>query len=267
MLPALTWLRTAAKDGLLDPEYANSLTNYEQIQAKFTQNIFGIIVRPFSSYWVQRIVIDQFGGSHSDPLSKVGYIPPLATKAGGTPYYEPFLESCGMCFRYDLSDEKLEKLLAIAEWISSSEGSDLLNWGIEGVDWKKNADGSREKYSTENELRAKYPSIFIQNWPNWRYEFDNVISPDFPKEIKDRVGQFQQASNKAFANSKINEGACYIITDERTSFDFNDGTVVYAKLVEIISGSQDVAAMYRAFVTDAYNRGAQAVIDSVNKKL
>jgi ABC-type glycerol-3-phosphate transport system substrate-binding protein len=163
MIEALTWLRKAYTEGLIDPEFPRDPTI---VASKFAQNTFGAMGRNVNAYWVNRHVMEQFGGSHPgiDSLKAVGHIGAMSPKAGGKAYHVPDIDSSGIVFNADLSDEKLDKLLALYDWLISDEGNALRYWGIKDVDYRVNGDGTLTKI-TSDDLRTKYPSIFIFHVP------------------------------------------------------------------------------------------------------
>ena len=259
MISALSWLRKAYENGVIDPELSNDVS-------KWTQGTFGAYEHVLDAYWINRNVMEEFGGANPDldPLAVTKIITALSAQPGGTPTKGPNLDTSGTCFAYDTTDEELERLLAIYDYLLSDEGNALRYWGIEGEDYSVNEDGSFTKLHDEA-LRTKYPSIFIQNWPSWDHDFLMDVEkgdPAISTEVKEMALAAREASNAAYdpETSKIDTLAGYISTEEKMEFMFDYD----AELVSIITGTEDVEAMYDAFVAKAYDIGVQEVIDSVN---
>jgi ABC-type glycerol-3-phosphate transport system substrate-binding protein len=263
MIQALTWLRRAYTEGVLDPEFT---VDYTLVASKFAQDVFGAMARNFGAVWVDRHINEQFGGAHpniADPLSTaVGWIGGLSARPGGTRYHPPKIDASGTVFRADLSDEKLDKLLEIYDWLVSKEGNDFSNWGFRDIDYRVNANGSFTKIEPRD-LREKYPSIiFGQIWPVWPGEFESMDHPDVPQNAKDFAMAYQVAANAAVDNvTVVDKLATITITPERTRFVFDTS----AQFTQIITGTADVTTMYRAMMADANARGLQGVITSVNR--
>ena len=271
MIEALTWLRRAYSEGVLDPEFPR---DYTVVASKFAQGTFGAMGRSLDCYWINRHVIEQFGGSTPgvDPMKAVDYLAAMSSRQGGTPYHAPLIDSSGIVFRHDISDAKLEKLLELYDWLISDEGEAMRILGIKDVDYRVNSDGSLAPIGNTDPtaLREKYPSIIIQIWPAWGARLEEDVNEVFyPRSVIDAYREWVPVANTGSTNAlnKVGILASVTPTDERANFSFNDGVALNAQLVRIISGSGDVATMYRAFIADANSRGLQDVIRSVNNKL
>ena len=263
MLEALTWLRRIFSEGILDPEFTSL---YTAVSSNFAQNVFGAMARNIDTFWVNRHVIEEFGGAHPgiDPLKTVDMIGSLSAKPGGTRYAAPRFDSAGLVFSVDCSDAKLDRLLQLYDWLISDEGNIFRYWGFKDTDYRVNADGSFTKLVVGDPLlRLKYPSIIIQNWPTFDFDYGLFDNPDYSQNTKNAVREYYQQANEGAANAynKVNALASTIITEERSLFTFN------SNLVPIISGSGDVAVMYREFIANANRSGLQNVIKSVNDAL
>ncbi|MDR3145756.1 MAG: hypothetical protein LBU21_05715, partial [Treponema sp.] len=108
-------------------------------------------------------------------------------------------------------------------------------------------------------------SIFIQNWPTWDFDFNADSSPSYSQAVKDAAMALHREANTTSANINAiwNQLASIAITEEKNLFEVQ-GLPVEASLNEIVMGTGDVTAMYRAFIAEQNNRGLQRVIESVN---
>jgi ABC-type glycerol-3-phosphate transport system substrate-binding protein len=264
MVGALTWLRKAWSDGLIDREMPG---NSGEREAKFAQGAFGVAHASVQPSRVMQLVDQQFASANpaiKEPLKAVDWIGSMSAKKGGTEYKDPQFETCGSVFRSDLSDVMLEKYLEICNWMMSEEGKTLAVWGFKDVDYKVNADGTKT-YLLDTSINVKYPSADLLNWATWVADINFFERPGYTQGQKDWSWAWQQDANKGAANSLkiVDEMASMLITEERSLFDFD----INSALFEIISGTGDVRTMYRAFMAEANRRGIQRVIDSVNTAL
>jgi hypothetical protein len=264
MVQALTWLRRAFDEGLLDPEFPR---DHNVIAQKFAQGTFGAMYRQIHYYWIQTHITKQFGGAHpeiKEPLKAVAALGQLAAKPGAKPYRIIEMDASGTCFSANISDAKLEKLLEIDDWLLSKEGKDLCNWGFKDVDYKVNADGTYAKLGTGT-LLDKYPSATIRYYADWGFDFNALENPDYTPDERAFGLDFYNRCIQGADNARpiINVLASFSQTEERSLFVMD----ISAALTEIVTGTSDVRAMYRSFIADANARGLQGVIDSVNKAI
>jgi putative aldouronate transport system substrate-binding protein len=261
MIQALTWLRKAFSEGLIDPEFP---PDWQTVASKFAQGTFGMIYRSTVPGMLQRHVVEEFGSAHpeiKDPFSAVGFAVSLSSMPGTTQYHVPAGEIWGNTFRSDLSDEKLDKLLEIDEWLAGKEGMDLCNWGFRDTDYRVNSDGSYTALF-EGNLVDRYPSKTILFYSNWAYDFDVEEHPAYSAEVKKVGMDVQMAINIGGNNALkvINQFAGTVVTEEKSLFTFD----YYSRVMNIITGTGDIRTMYRAMITEANQQGLQEMINSVN---
>jgi hypothetical protein len=265
MVAGLSWLRKAFDDGILDPEFPR---DYSIIAQKFAQGTFGAMARQLHYYWIQTHVSKQFGGAHpeiADPFTAVGSIGKLSAHPGGTPYRLIEMDASGTSFNADISDEKLDKLLEIDDWLLSKEGKDICYWGFKDVDYTVNSDGSYTKIDPSVIILDKYPSATIRYYADWGFDFNAMENPDYTPEERQFGLDYYALNNVGAENTRpqINVLATFAQTEERSLFTMD----ITAALMEIVTGTGDVRAMYRTFISDANARGLQGVISSVNKAI
>jgi len=267
MLEALTYLRKLYADGILDPE----LTLRDD--SKFAQGVFGAYIRNFDEYWYNRTIVEVFGGANEalgDPNDVIVLAGPFSKDAESPKQSVLRVDGIsGNEYNADLSDEKLERLLMMDNWLLSQEGNDLMYWGIRDVDYTIDENGNYVMLET-TPLRTKYPSIFIQNWPCWDYDYNAKPvteggSPYISEETKAVTAACRTRYNEALhpETLKISVPATYLYVDASADFTFDYN----AALVKIITGTDDVKAMYDAMVEEAYSYGLQDLIDQRTEAL
>ncbi len=266
MVEALSWFRKIYSEGILDPELATN-------DSKFAQGTFGAYLRNLDEYWFNRSVVEIFGGANQDKgnvLDVVKAIGPFSKDADSPKLANPRVDGLsGNEYNADLSDEALERLLMIDNWLLHGEGNDLKYWGLKDIDYTINAEGNYEMIE-EEALRTKYPSIFIQNWPCWDFDYNALPvneggSPYITEEVKAICKEIRERYNAALdlETCPVSVAATYAFVDASSDYTYNHN----AELVEIITGSDDVRTMYNAMVAEAYEYGLQDVIDQKNELL
>jgi ABC-type glycerol-3-phosphate transport system substrate-binding protein len=264
MVRALTWLRRAYSNGLIDPEFP---TNSNERGAKFGQNTFGAIHYAIQPNALQQIKQQLTAANPGiDPMKAVDWIGGLSEKKGGVPYRIVQSEGGGMVFRDGLSDQLMEKYMEIQDYFLSEEGIFLATWGFKDIDYRVNPDGSYTKIEPKN-IWDKYPSARTRSWSTWTADLDYTIDPNYTDEEKAWTWAWQQNVNAAAQNTmkKVNNLAVYVRPEERSLFDAEFD--VNTKLLEIFTGTGDVRTMYRAFMNEANGRSLQNVVRSMNAAL
>ncbi len=154
---------------------------------------------------------------------------------GDTRYYKydasPWSESY---FRGDISQEKLDTMLSVMDYLLSEEGLEMMRLGIEGVDYTKDADGNVTVLLPEGEkLGDKYPfvkddggTVEIATWDQ-EYQFFN---PTYDKDI------LAMATDQLHWWWDNGKGDNTVYTDARVAFFDPSFMQDYA---DIISGAGD----------------------------
>jgi putative aldouronate transport system substrate-binding protein len=216
------------------------------------------------AWWYNIIAVNQWAGANpgKNYLDCVHIIAAMSGKPGGKRVHTPNFESSGTVFPYNISDEKLDRLLALGDYLLSNEGMTLCNWGFEGIDYTVNPDGSYNPLHTKD-IKEIYPSATIQTYITWNFDYEQFEMAAIPKAVHEYTTKWQDEANLYQANASVNSLASMISTPEKRAFVFDHNKY----LTEIITGRGDVTAMYKAMVQDAYTNGVQKVIDSVNKAI
>lgn len=138
---ALRTIRTWFQEGLLDPEYA--ISNREQNLQKLYQGQFG----SFMNYLDGTNTTIEGGYLYNflqtNPEAELAFIMPFADDTGkgnitrSTSWNEIVIFS-------DTTEEQQIALMKLFNYMISEEGSDLVEMGIEGVNWKDNGDGTAD---------------------------------------------------------------------------------------------------------------------------
>ena len=167
---AANTIRLMYNEGLIDPDIAIQTTDAGF--DKFAMNKAALVA--FQMHQNDHYLFDKFVANNPDKNIEdcIGYLKPLQNKydgnyyfmAGGKPWSESYIS-------YKVSDEKFEKILQVLDYFASPEWFDIARYGLEGVDYQRDADGGIT-YLTEDglhpDLRAKYPFLsgfkFLTLW-------------------------------------------------------------------------------------------------------
>lgn len=268
MVDALTWLRKAYENGGLDPEFAGEI-------AGFSGGIFGAYAYLANPGWMDGIVNGTFGTANpelGDAMDVVGQLTALPRHAGEEATVRPYFADTMTVFSYHTSDAVVDRMLSLIDWIAEGEGLITLMYGFEGETYEVDENGKFIRLT--DTFMADHPSSWLQGLPSWG--MDREFDPqnryvDFnyvknyngdPQRVIDWGWTAINRINAASHNPRITFALIPSIlsTPEKAAFMFDKD----AGLVAIISGTEDVETMYDAFVKEAYDYGAQDVIDSVN---
>lgn len=167
--------------------------------------------------------------------------------------------------RGDVSDEKLEKILAITDWAWSKEGSVMLKWGLEGVNYTMNGE------EVEFVSKPEYPSRgFLGHFTsgNGTYAPD-LFDVNHPSKPFDPA--YVNAAN-AFVKARTAMGFKPAPTNIGTQSFYSEAK---QKITDIMAESQistymleaDPAASWFAKVDEWMNSGLREALETYNKEL
>jgi hypothetical protein len=257
MIPALTWLRKAWDNKVIDPEWTG---DYNQKIALFSQGIYGATTTWMAYY--KKYMTDPFQSAQPgvDYVKAVDTIGPVAAPDGKS-YHGWQGDGAMITFSSDVSDTALDKVLALMEWVPSDEANALLRWGIKDVDYRVNANGSFTAITPAAELWTKYPAINMRQIAQRDTDYNTFDEPTWTAE--------EHTWAQAWFSDLIPAVRNYLTyynwpADALPNLDKASLPSVSPMLLDIIMGTGDVTTMYRQFTTNMYAAGLQKVIDSVN---
>lgn len=267
-IEALEWFRKMFDEGYLDPEIGSN--KYEQAMQKFASGQFGSVNRNADADWLKNVIVDQFYAANSDehenPFDAVGVIPCIAKDANSKPYIDKYIDAmCATQVASTCSDEKLERYLKYHDNLLTEKGN-LLQLGIEGVDWEEK-DGKVSMIKGDDGLlpvvATKYKCLPVTNMQSWG--FDLRSNPDietftiFNDEIKALDKELREKRNKNVIESDMN----IKLISEQELLDANmfKFSVEYSN---IVTGSEPVETMFKDMVDRAMQSGFSEAIEVVN---
>ena len=135
--PALEWLTSVYQAGILDPDY----------EAGSSSGLWEAMQTGNSAFYWDGL---GFASNMNIELQKTNpdaLVAPLPTCLEGGAYvrgYKNRLHYVNNGFSLNANIASPETAFALFDWMYSEEGADVTNFGIEGTDWTRNADGNPE---------------------------------------------------------------------------------------------------------------------------
>jgi len=269
MLEPLKFYRKLFAEKILDPEFAQSTPTL--MLQKLSSGTFGAMARNMDSYWIYNTINNQFGNANKDkgdPLNLLGILPPIKLNGQDKARAPLAVQEGAAIIGAKVSDEKLDRIMELIEYLKKPELYALMRYGVEGTDYKKN--GDKREYMTNpdtgkpytfSDMLKKYPSASIINLPD--YGFDAYIEDDLlPQGYKDLAKQVRDEKNAVVTNPNLTPQ--FLSTPAKDSLRVN----VSEEMVKIVMGNEDVEAMFKRFVDDSMNRGGLSkAIDEVTAKM
>lgn len=188
-IPLMDYYRTLYAEKLLDPDFASRATN--DAQQLFANGRVGVLIKQVSpkhvkmvyDYWTVAqpdknffdcVAIVPFEGENCYQFQEMSY------------WSETYIPST-------VSDERMERILMIMDYLYSDEGMKFVSFGFEGEDYHYDSDGNiiltlpiNEQSGKMQLLRDKYPGAeFLGALAQWNDDLLQYISPSVPQEIRD----------------------------------------------------------------------------------
>jgi len=180
---ALEWLRKLYQEGGLDKDFA--VLKNTQVWEKLEGGKAGILLGGQTSDYARYVE----NLAKVDPKANLIMIQPPAGPTGKFGYSETsgFFGQWVVPAKTD--PEKVKKIIQLLDWQASDEGYDMKRFGVEGVHYTKNADGTKkinvDKYKTDG------VDALIQHNPYDPYSYVVLTAPEAvqkaQKENLDRV--------------------------------------------------------------------------------
>jgi hypothetical protein len=243
----LAWMHKAYQNGVLDKDF---VTNNGNSPANlFKANQLGFFDADMNAVYdgaVPKLLA-------IEPKATLSQVTPPKGPNGdqATETYSPADRKVVVNAKID--EHKQQRILKLLDYLVSEEGQDLVTIGVEGVDYKKNADGSYEQLEQFNTDR---PDIVGQ----WLFKRDGYYPPktDDPKSVERTKKAYELNAKYALLNAG----------DGLNSETFNkvgaDINTKFTQVVEqIIIGDKPVDAIDEAIATWKKN-GGDKIIEEMN---
>ncbi|KRF42267.1 extracellular solute-binding protein [Paenibacillus sp. Soil787] len=255
-------LRTLYEEGLLDKDFATQKDS-DGVNKFINGKIFMYFGSPGS---IDPFIKANPGATVAKSLGLMKWFPAADGKRytfTETPYWSE------VYFRNDISDEKFDRALQLADYMMSEQYRILVKNGIEGTDYKMEGDKSLSLLATDQSLDKKYPITKVINvlgsWGNgFRYSGKQVISSNpeqaaFEKLFLDTYNQLK----KEAVPTPINFDVMLMSTPAKDKIG-NLMNTAQDELVKVILGKDDPIAMWEKAVKSFDAKGLQEAIVETN---
>jgi len=266
-LPAFEFLNKCYNEGLIDPEYTTNST--ASSQQKFAQGAFGVYYRNVDDLSVYNQMMKQFGPaqgltSAAEVVERVGILNPIVANAGDQARWPAITDYSGSEISAKVSDEKLDKILELYEYLLTPEIQRMLRFGFEGQEYTLEDGVVVPMVNPATELpydiAAIYPASRLYCLASWSIDTDlesNVI----PQEIKDVAKVVRDAFNPIATSVNLPIFVMSTPAKDALAIDTRSG------FNDIVTGSGDVAEMLHAWQEEALAKGLTEAIEEVNAKI
>ncbi len=264
-IDALKFLQKLYKEGLLDQEYTKN-TWKESLQ-KFSTGAFGVCERNADAVWARNVVNDNFGAANpgiTNPLDAVGILPPFKKDAASKPGWLAADNNCGTEISAKVSDEKLDRIMELIDWMLTDEAKSYYRYGIEGKTYKK-TNGKIEMLNDPAtgkpfNLSTVYPSRRIFVFSDWDQDFNAQIpgNPAIPDNIKTFSNEATKLINAAVLPEKLEVKLLSTPAKDSLMVNFQD------EFNKMILSDGDIEKLFNDFVNAALKSGVQQAITEVN---
>ncbi len=163
----------------------------------------------------------------------------------------------------NVSDEKLERILALYDYLLSDEGSFYSIYGPEGVLYEKK-DGKVKLFDSSKPLEETYPSALafgiLARWNPCTYDerFESgvpEIYSEVNQELKDEAEQVELPAYETKCTEIVREKQSEFSTHQSDDF------------IRIITGKEPVETMWEEILAEYQQDGLDQVIREVNQEM
>lgn len=176
---------------------------------------------------------------------------------------------CASLYSAKMSDEALDRLMQMADWLAGPEGSNWAFYGIKGKDWDENADGSIEIKWPKDE-NGNYQPL---NYGNavWIRQFalaggdQDFVKPSIPAQDVEDWKTFAERKGSVANIIPINYKLDFLNTPQKSKFgtfaqDISD------EITKLVVSSNDIEADWNAWVESMMPK-VQPILDEINEAM
>jgi putative aldouronate transport system substrate-binding protein len=171
-------------------------------------------------------------------------------------------------FSPSLDDAKFDRILSLIDYLYTTEAEQIINMGLDGVDWEKNADGGYTNLldSSYANVREKYPSCWF-----WRFmalcpdEF-SLVNPAEDQTVQKAVNAAYAARAASAAKNgfiKLDYNVNFLGTQAKADYSVNILDEVVRIAVDDKITEEGVAQEWSKFIEN-YRQIWQPVVDDLN---
>lgn len=268
VIPGIKNLKTLYTEGLLDRDFAIMKTN-DGID-KFSQGNCAVLATQGVTIHLENIKKSWEKYNNDIPFEDAVAIVPLFSHKDGKKYaYNSPIYWSETYFNGDMSDAKMDRILAIYEYLLSDEFGVIKSYGIENVDYKKDGEEYTNLLAEDEQLSEKYPSLRVfEVLASWGQEQslkrDAVSYAKYGKGITDMAVDYYEYVKEEATPTPINFDIRLMSTPGKAKIKsisfFNDVAAVILKEGDVETEWAKVLENYRAV-------GVDEAIKEVNEAL
>lgn len=174
----------------------------------------------------------------------------------------------------NVDDAKMERILALFEFLLSDEGQDFCHYGLEGIDYEKDENGNytclldTEDESLATALVKKYPSavlfVGIATWGgSWRdfevNEMNTLRYGEFPTALASKSANYSKDHT-----TQITRPYAFMSYPKEPTEEFSTSNA-FEQFVNCIIGDEDAVEMWEEVLTRMRNDGLDEYIQRQNE--
>ena len=190
-IEAFEFLNKCYNEGLIDPEYTTN--SNATTQQKFASGTFGVYYKNVDDLTMFNTLMKQFAPAQGIETAEevceiVGVLSPITLAEGDIARWPAITDLSGAEISAKVSDEKLEKILELYEYLMQPEIQRMLRFGFEGKEYTLDGDkvvpSINPNTNLPYEIGTLYPSARIHVLPTWGIDID-LESDVIPQPVKD----------------------------------------------------------------------------------
>ena len=168
-----------------------------------------------------------------------------------------------------MSDEALDRLMQMADWLAGPEGSNWAFYGIKGKDWDENADGSIEIKWPKDE-NGNYQALDYGN-AIWIRQFalaggdQDFVNPSVPAQDVEDWKTFAERKGSVANIIPINYALDFLNTPQKSKFG-TFSSDIKDEITKLVVSSNDIEADWNAWVESMMPK-VQPILDETNEAM
>lgn len=255
------------EDGILDPDYF--MTAKTQAHDKFTS---GMSATVFSDGTISNYVLlynNAVAAGIENPHEAID-VTVITNDKGNFASYETTNFWTAMLFNPEISDERLERVLDMTDFVCSLDGELAVNMGMPDVDWKKTESGEYEILRSAAE-DGSYPDI--KNVYNSLYFFwfqgilpdeFSFINPTIDPVIKERVNKMYDIRCSSPDYIPLDLDYTYFASDAKANYSVDINGEINRIATDPNISMDDVEKEWNTFIEN-YRGIWEPVVEDLNK--
>ena len=262
------------REGALDPEFYTK--NPGSVLEDFASGRLGLLEYKYSPAALRQLEDLWKKYNTTSFYDCVGVLPIFPTEGGirysnasNNIWSESYISS-------SVSDEKLERILDLYEYLLSDEGQQLINYGIEGTDYEVQADGSiqilvpiSESHGLRSVLLEKYPSLqLFSSLAQWEDQNWNSDKQECFYELKYGKNNLSMAKDALLwcqkNTTQIKRPLSFLNAPKEETSSFSSSSA-QQNFISCILGEEPAGKSWESYISTLKKAGLDAYIEKQNR--